>query len=230
VDVIGRDPPTQPVESTSVLVCIAESFCSPSSGLVIDVASLGGAFRVAFFACFFAPTGNLFFPPQVVHSSTTTSAQGFLPPLLIFSTVCVAVRPGTRTVLQRLHMVRFRSTDSRSWALRETCWRSEQSRTARGETVWEPRLCGGASTSFALASIKAPFDAVCRVRYVAAWYRNVVRAWRCLLGTPLDFGSLTLLIVVAGLKRFADNEVHPGTDLNSQSASSCRRMACLINM
>ena len=185
------------IESSSVLVCAAESGCSVSLGLVIDVVSLEAAFRCTFLDCFFAPTGNRFFPPHVVHLRTRTSAQGFLPPLLIFSTVWVAVRPGTRTVLQRLHRVRLRSTDIRSCALRETCCRSEQSRMASGECVGETGLCVGTAWSSVLRSFAVSFDAVCRVRYVAAWYRNVVRAWRCLLGMPLDFGGLTLLMVPA---------------------------------
>lgn len=161
---------------------------------------MGVALRSTFLGCFFAPTGNLFFPPQSVHSRTRTSAQGFLPPLLMFSTVWLAVRPGTRIVLQRLHMVRLSSTDSRSWALRETCCKSDPSWRARGECFGESWLCVWATCSSGPTSFVVPFEVVCKVRYMAAWYRKVVRACKCLLGIPLDFGGLTLLMVLGWLE------------------------------
>jgi hypothetical protein len=91
---------------------------TPSMSLVVVVAGAGS--RSRFLGCLFAPTGILFLLPQRLQLTTRTSAHGFLPSLLWFTISCVAVRPGTSTALQLLHIERFRSTERRSCAFRET--------------------------------------------------------------------------------------------------------------
>lgn len=147
--------------------------CSSSPTTSSAESALG--LRFALLDCFVAPTGNLFFAPQNVQPTTMTSAHGFLPPLLAFSMVCVAVRPGISTVLHVLQMVRFKSAESLTWLFRDTVCKSVPSCKARldgtdAEEVVEE----------------------CKVRYVAAWYRNVARACKCLFGTPFVLGGLSL--------------------------------------
>lgn len=55
--------------------------------------------------CLGALTGYLFELPQVLHRIVKTSAHGFLPPLLAFSTDEVQVWPSICTVSQNLHAV-----------------------------------------------------------------------------------------------------------------------------
>lgn len=92
----------------------AEFASGVTSEDVIGVFSLGISFCTMCLGRFGAPMGNLFLPPQTLHWTTSTSAQGFRPPLLAFSILWVAVRPGMRIVLQLLHKERFSSTESRS--------------------------------------------------------------------------------------------------------------------
>lgn len=179
---VDMDIARQPVGVVSVVVSGAVvGVCSPtSSGKVLN------RMRSAFFCCFVAPTGNRFLAPQKVHSITKTSAHGFFAPLLSFWIVCEAVRPGTRTVLQHLQTVRFKSAESLTCPFRDTVCKSAPSWSARFEYAWD-----------AVDDDNWSEEAVpeCKVRYVAAWYRNVVRACKCLFRIPLTFGGLFLAML-----------------------------------
>lgn len=117
----------------SVAVCTAGVVdWTPSMSLVVGVTAVPVvASRSLFFFCRLAPTGILLLLPQTLQLTTSTSAHGLLPPLLSFSIDCTAVCPGTKMVLQLLHMERFRSIDSRSCAFLETVCKSEPSCRAR---------------------------------------------------------------------------------------------------
>ena len=65
--------------------------------------------RSVFLFCFFAATGNRFASPHVTQLTTLTSAHGFFPPLLLFSTVVAHVFPSWRRVWQFLHIECFTS-------------------------------------------------------------------------------------------------------------------------
>jgi len=64
--------------------------------------------------------GYLLSRPHVWHLRTSTSAQGFLPPRLLFSTVDVHDWPSIRTESQNLQMVCFTAGASRIRDLRDT--------------------------------------------------------------------------------------------------------------
>ena len=149
----------------SVVVCTAGVVdWTPSMSLVVAVTV--AASRSLFFCCRLAPTGILLLLPQTLQLTTSTSAHGLLPPLLSFSIVCTAVCPGTKMVLQLLHMERFRSIDSRSCAFLETVCKSEPSCRARGEGCCTRPASNGAEP---LDSASLTLTEDCRVRYEAAW-------------------------------------------------------------
>ena len=80
-----------------------------------------------------APTGNRLEVPHAVHVVTRTSAQGFLLPLLLFSTYDEDVDPGIRSRLQRLHIVCFTAGVSLTWLLNDTArrWASSWRESAK---------------------------------------------------------------------------------------------------
>lgn len=80
--------------------------------------------------------GNLFARPQMVHFRTSTFAQGFFSPLLLFSISLIHVDPSISIVLQFLHIEFFIVGDIRICILRETSRRSETNRRETGRNVW----------------------------------------------------------------------------------------------
>jgi hypothetical protein len=86
--------------------------------------------------CFFAPTGKRFTAWQRRQVTTSTSAQGFLPPRLLFSTWTDEVLPGIKIASHRLQMECFKVGESRIWPLRET------------ERRWEIKWQLGPNVSF----------------------------------------------------------------------------------
>jgi hypothetical protein len=115
----------------SVVVCRAGDVdrVEVQASLLVEFSAL--LLRSVFLFCRLAPTGNRFMLPQDVQAMTKISAHGFLPPLLSFSIVCVAVRPGMRMVLQHLQIDRFSSADSLTCPFRETVCICEPSSRAR---------------------------------------------------------------------------------------------------
>lgn len=133
--------------------------------------------RVVLRFCLGACTGNRFSRPHVLHLMTRTSAQGFFPFLLLFSTVLEHVFPSTRIVLQNLQMVRFMSGLIRIIVLRVT---SRRSVTSRRDTPWTstasllcpPDACSedaGIITGGSSALRGAGASCCAVARYVAAW-------------------------------------------------------------
>jgi len=84
--------------------------------------------RSVFLLVLGAETGYLLCFPHVWHFRTMLSAHGFLPPLLLFSTVVVHDCPSIKTESQNLHMVRFTAGLSRILVLRDTARKSVASR------------------------------------------------------------------------------------------------------
>ena len=64
--------------SAPVSTVVSEHKSSPD--VVTNVVAAGAVLLLAFLSCFIASTGNRFLPPQRLHVTTSTSAQGFLPP------------------------------------------------------------------------------------------------------------------------------------------------------
>lgn len=82
--------------------------------LIVPICFSFFIFVLSFFlGCRFAPTGNRFCAWHTLHSTTRTSAQGFLPPRLKFSILLDEVLPGIKMALQRLQMECLTSCDSR---------------------------------------------------------------------------------------------------------------------
>lgn len=98
-------------------------------------ASLVWPARRGFLFCLVVERGNLLATPQVLHLCTITSAQGFLPPLLLFSISFVHVEFSISTVLQFLQKECLTAGDNRTWALSETARRSRTRRRDRGWRV-----------------------------------------------------------------------------------------------
>ena len=82
-----------------------------------------------------APTGYRFEVPHAVHVVTRISAQGFLPPRLLFSTYDVDVDPGMRRISQRLQIVCFSVEDSLIWLLRDAVRRWASKWRERAESL-----------------------------------------------------------------------------------------------
>jgi hypothetical protein len=76
----------------------------------------GNLFSV--FGCRWAPTGYRFSISHSLHRITSTSAHGFLDPLLKFSILLVEDFPGIRIDLQRLQIVLLISGAHLAWVLR----------------------------------------------------------------------------------------------------------------
>ena len=64
------------------------------------------------FGCRLAPKGNLFEVPQSLQVTTRTSAQGFRPPRLLFSSMLDDVDPGIRGLSQWLQKACFMRGES----------------------------------------------------------------------------------------------------------------------
>lgn len=103
--------------------------------------------RKVFLFCLGALTGYLLTLPHVLQRVVRTSAQGFLPPLLAFSTVEVHVSPSTWRVSQNLQMVCFMAGLCRICDLRETA--------RRLEAIWRDIFC------VALRSLAVGAGALC---------------------------------------------------------------------
>lgn len=70
--------------------------------------------------CRGAATGYRRTRPHVRHSTANTSAHGFVPSLLLFSTTDMHVSPSTRRVSQNLQILRFTAGRRRMLVFRDT--------------------------------------------------------------------------------------------------------------
>ena len=97
----------------------------PCSKTLLKSTGLSFEARLGLLFCLSTLNGNLFTKPQVLHFRTSTSAQEFLPPLLLFSTSLEQVVPSMSMVSQLLQIEFFIAGDIRICALRETERRSQ---------------------------------------------------------------------------------------------------------
>ena len=142
--------------------------------------------RKVFLFCLFAARGNLRTKAQVLHFWIRTSAQGFLPPLLLFSMLDVLVDPSSSIESQFLQIECFITGDIRIWLLWETARRSN---TSRREADWNGALeslvesCAESRSrpSLVLASFSSP--CFCCAKYVAAWNKYDTLLCKTLFGT-----------------------------------------------
>jgi hypothetical protein len=167
---------------------------------------LSSGSRLGLLFCLSDLIGNLFSKPHVLHFRTNTSAHGFLPPLLLFSTSLEQVEPSISIVSQFLHIACFIVGDIRICTFRETERKSE---TRRRDTGLNGESAS-ASESFAAATVVCSacpegdravvLECCCWVaRYAAAWYRNDTLLCRALFGTlPALFEVFAFVIVTVG--------------------------------
>jgi hypothetical protein len=135
--------------------------------------------------------------PHVSHFLTRTSAQGFLPPLLLFSTSIEQVDPSVSIVSQFLHIECFIAGDIRICALREIDRRSDTRRRDAGSNTDLEDSCelfAGVVAGVARAS-----ECRCWVaRYVGAWYRYDALPCKTLFGIlPVSFDDFAFAFVMA---------------------------------
>lgn len=143
IQCFSEDPSAQGssiVHELAGLICNAVPGCSaatpplawatwsidPPCGASVAVSSTVtfAAVRTDFRFCFFAPIGNLLEAPQAQHFRTRTSAHGFRPFLLKFSTERRHVSPSMRGEQQILQIACLRSDESRIcafWATERRC-------------------------------------------------------------------------------------------------------------
>lgn len=124
--------------------------------------------------------------PHAWHFRTRTSAQGFLPPLLLFSTMVVQDCPSIRRASQCLQMVCFRAGLSLILVLSEMDRRSLARRRA---VAVEIALCCLFDASSSSGSEGCTGCWGGNARYVAACWRNEIleyigRFWTEVAGFP----------------------------------------------
>jgi len=161
--------------------------------------------RRGLLCCLWAASGNRFFQPHTVHFFTNMSAQGFFPPLLLFSTSVKQVDPSNSIVSQFLHIVCFIVGEIRSCTFWVTLRSSKIKRREAGWKFGRGSVFPSSVSGFDALSLCAlrgwtpwALECCCWVaRYAAAWYKNETLLCKLLFGTlPIfDFAIVRLKLL-----------------------------------